>query len=180
MKELIFLTLANHLPRLKLCDRIRFRLLRLAGMQIDGKCEIWGPLTVRPLGASSNVSIGARSFLNTDIRFGAPARITIGARVQVGPGVMFETSTHGLVYLPGKGRGTAFHPVVIEDEAWIGAGAIITPGVTVGRGAVVAAGAVVIDDVAPHTLVGGVPARVIGGTGAVDLSPATGADSAGI
>lgn len=166
MRELIFLTLANHLPRLKFCDRLRFRLLRLAGMRIAGKCEIWGPVTVRPLGATANVSIGERSFLNTDVRFGAPASITIGARVQVGPGVMFETSTHGLVYVFGKGRGTEFRPVVIEDEVWIGAGAIITPGVTVGRGAVVAAGAVVTSDVAPDTVVGGVPATFIRETGA--------------
>ncbi len=179
MRELLFLTLANHLPRLKVCDRIRFRLLRLAGMQIAGKCEIWGPVTVRPLGASANISIGARSFLNTDIRFGAPARVSIGARVQVGPGVMFETSTHGLVYVSGKGRGTEFRPVVIEDEAWIGAGAIITPGVTVGRGAVVAAGAVVIEDVAPLTLVGGVPARLISAISADSVSPVIDADSVG-
>ena len=77
MRELIFLSLANHLPRLKFCDRIRFRLLRLAGLRIDGKCEIWGPLTIRPLGAASNISIGERSFLNTDIRFGAPAQVSI-------------------------------------------------------------------------------------------------------
>lgn len=161
MRELIFLSLANHLPRLKFCDRIRFRLLRLAGLRIDGKCEIWGPLTIRPLGAASNISIGERSFLNTDIRFGAPAQVSIGSRVQVGPRVMFETSSHGLVYEPGRGRGTFFKPIRIEDEVWIGAGAIISPGITVGRGAVIAAGAVVTEDVPPMVLCGGVPARII-------------------
>jgi acetyltransferase-like isoleucine patch superfamily enzyme len=50
---------------------------------------------------------------------------------------------------------------VIEDDVWIGAGAIILDGVCVGRGAVVAAGAVVSKDVSPHTVVGGVPAKVI-------------------
>jgi serine acetyltransferase len=50
---------------------------------------------------------------------------------------------------------------VVEDDAWIGAGAILTDGVRVGRGAVVAAGAVVTQDVPPHTVAGGVPARVL-------------------
>jgi maltose O-acetyltransferase len=52
--------------------------------------------------------------------------------------------------------------VVIEDHAWLGTRAMVLPGVTVGRGAVVAAGAVVTKDVPPYTIVGGVPARVIG------------------
>ena len=50
---------------------------------------------------------------------------------------------------------------MIEDDVWLGAGAIITDGVRVGKGAVVAAGAVVTSDVAPHTVVGGVPAKLI-------------------
>jgi acetyltransferase-like isoleucine patch superfamily enzyme len=52
-------------------------------------------------------------------------------------------------------------PVVIEDDAWITIGAIILPGVTVGKGSIVAAGSVVTSDVPPYTLVGGNPARVI-------------------
>ena len=50
---------------------------------------------------------------------------------------------------------------MIEDDVWLGAGAIITDGVRVGKGAVVAAGAVVTKDVPPHTVVGGVPAKLI-------------------
>jgi maltose O-acetyltransferase len=53
-------------------------------------------------------------------------------------------------------------PVVIEDFAWLGSRAMVLPGVTVGKGAVVAAGAVVTRDVPPYAIVGGVPARVIG------------------
>lgn len=58
-------------------------------------------------------------------------------------------------------QGITAEGIRIEDDVWIGAGAIITDGVTVGRGAVVAAGAVVTGDVAPHTVVGGVPARLL-------------------
>jgi acetyltransferase-like isoleucine patch superfamily enzyme len=52
-------------------------------------------------------------------------------------------------------------PIVIEDQVWIGCGAIILQGVRIGKGAVVAAGAVVCSDVAPMTVVGGVPAKLI-------------------
>ena len=54
-----------------------------------------------------------------------------------------------------------FAPFIIKDNAWIGMSAIILKGVTVGEGAIVAAGSVVTKDVPPHTIVAGVPARVI-------------------
>jgi acetyltransferase-like isoleucine patch superfamily enzyme len=162
VREFLFLTLANNLPRLKVCDKLRPLLLKAAGLKIQGRCTIWGPLMIRPLGAAGQIEVGEGSFLNTELRFGVPdARVVIGRRVQIGPRVMFETAGHGLEYIPGRGRGTFSEDIVIEDEAWIGAGAIITRGVTIGAGAVVAAGAVVSVDVAPATVVGGVPAKLI-------------------
>jgi maltose O-acetyltransferase len=97
-----------------------------------------------------------------NVRFGAPKDpITIGNYVNIGPGVMFETVNHELEYVPGRLRPTYTKPIVVCNGAWIGAGAIITQGVTIGEGAVVAAGAVVTKNVAPRTIVGGVPAKVI-------------------
>ena len=55
-----------------------------------------------------------------------------------------------------------FAPIVIEDDVWVGAAAIILKGIRIGKGAIVTAGAVVTDDVPHHSIVGGVPARVIG------------------
>jgi acetyltransferase-like isoleucine patch superfamily enzyme len=160
-REFLFLPLANNLPRLRICDRFRHVLYRLAGVRA-GRCSIWGPLTIRPIGGASNISIGDGSFLNTEIRFGARASVTIGRHVQIGPRVMFETVNHTTSAGGGAKRGSSSLPIRVEDEAWIGAGAIITPGVTIGSGAIVAAGAVVTKDVAPGTIVGGVPAKVIG------------------
>lgn len=162
MRELIFLSMANHLPRLRIFDSVRHRFCALAGMRIEGKCLIWGPLIVRPIGGARNIAIGRGSFINSMARFGVPGEsVIIGRNVQVGPCVCFETVSHGLVYRPGVGRGDIIRPIVVEDEVWIGAGAIITGGVTIGRGAVIAAGAVVTEDVEPLTVVGGVPARLI-------------------
>ncbi len=63
---------------------------------------------------------------------------------------------------PAERRHLDLAPIVIKRRAWVGANATITPGVTIGENAIVAAGAVVTKDVAANTIVGGIPARVIG------------------
>jgi acetyltransferase-like isoleucine patch superfamily enzyme len=89
--------------------------------------------------------------------------ITIGDRVYTAPGVQILAVNH--VYddptRPMVEQGITAEGITIDDDVWVGAGAIITDGVRVGRGAVIAAGAVVTADVPPHTVVGGVPARVL-------------------
>ncbi|MCB0159199.1 MAG: acyltransferase, partial [Caldilineaceae bacterium] len=89
--------------------------------------------------------------------------ITIGDRVYTAPLVQMLAVNH--VYQdpdrPMVEQGITARGIVIEDDVWIGAGAVITDGVRVGKGAVVAAGAVVTRDVPAHTVVGGVPARVL-------------------
>lgn len=89
--------------------------------------------------------------------------ITIGDRVYTSPLVQLLAVNH--VYndptQPMVEQGITAEGIHIEDDVWIGAGAIVTDGVRVGKGAVIAAGAVVTKDVPAHTVVGGVPARVI-------------------
>ncbi len=89
--------------------------------------------------------------------------ITIGDRVYTAPMVQMLAVNH--VYddptRPISEQGITAQGIVIEDDVWIGAGAVITDGVRVGQGAVVAAGAVVTRDIEPHTVVGGVPARLL-------------------
>jgi acetyltransferase-like isoleucine patch superfamily enzyme len=89
--------------------------------------------------------------------------IRIGNFVRVGPHCYITDHDHG--HLRGEEvfrQPLVGSPVRIYDDVWIGAGATILKGVTVGEGAIVAAGAVVTKSVAPWTIVGGVPARVIG------------------
>ena len=101
--------------------------------------------------------------------------ITIGDRVYTAPLVQILAVNHvyGDPTRPMVEQGITAQGIVVEDDVWIGAGAIITDGVSIGRGAVVAAGAVVTGDVPPHTVVGGVPARVLReiGPGASGGSP---------
>jgi galactoside O-acetyltransferase len=89
----------------------------------------------------------------------ASGGLTIGSRVLIAAQAVLTTRSHP-EELPRFGR-VVDAPIVIEDDVWIGAGAIVLPGVTIGRGAIVAAGAVVTSSVAPMTIVGGVPARPI-------------------
>jgi acetyltransferase-like isoleucine patch superfamily enzyme len=89
--------------------------------------------------------------------------IRIGDNVYTAPLVQMTAINHicNDPNVPIIKQGITAQGILIEDDAWIGAGAIILDGVRVGKGAVVAAGAVVTQDVPPHTIVGGVPAKVL-------------------
>jgi maltose O-acetyltransferase len=108
-----------------------------------------------------NVSIGARSHLSHSLTIHDWAEVSIGEDVNIGPGVMLLAASRPLD--PDERRaGFQFaKPVRVGDGAWIAAGALIFPGVTVGADAVVRAGSVVVDDVPPLSLVVGNPARVV-------------------
>ena len=101
--------------------------------------------------------IGPQCFLHS------AGGLTIGSHVGIGPGVKIITSSHSLsqVEKPILRSEIRFSPVVIEDDCDLGVGAIILPGVKIGRGAQVGAGAVVASDVQDYVIVAGVPARVI-------------------
>jgi len=86
--------------------------------------------------------------------------LTIGDRVLIAAQVTITTAGHSI--RPPRYNMNEFAPILIEDDVWVGAGAIILPGVTVGSGAIIAAGSVVSRSVEPRTIVGGVPARLIG------------------
>lgn len=89
--------------------------------------------------------------------------LTIGSNVAVASHVVISTHGHGSnrIDVPIVTQPHEKHPVVIEDDVWICAGAVITWGTRLGTGSIVAAGAVVTKDVPPYSVVGGVPAKVI-------------------
>lgn len=117
----------------------------------------WGPVYIT---APQQVSVGKNCTFNRNVIINARAAVTIGNHVRIASGVIINAA--GLDYeAPREARMHTQAPVVIRDGAWIGAGAIIAPGVTIGEDAAVGAGAVVLKDVAPRTLVFGNPARAV-------------------
>ena len=107
-----------------------------------------------------NIRVGERVFINQGCMLMDIGGIDIGDDVMLGPAVRLITSGHPLD--PGlRRKQIVAAPISIERNAWLGAGATVLQGVTVGEDAVVAAGAVVTRDVPPATLVAGVPARVV-------------------
>jgi maltose O-acetyltransferase len=109
----------------------------------------------------SHIRIGARVFVNCGLVALDVAAITIGDDVQIGPNVQLLTPTHPLDAELRRAKWEAAEPIVVEDNVWLGGGAIVLPGVTVGKNAVVGAGAVVTKTVPPDVVVAGNPARVI-------------------
>lgn len=107
----------------------------------------------------SNISIGNNCYINHGVTILDSYEVEIGNNVFFAPGVIVTAVTHPLQ--AEKRRELIIKKVTIEDDAWIGAGAVIFPGVTIHRGAVIAAGAIVNRDVDAFTVVGGTPAKFI-------------------
>jgi acetyltransferase-like isoleucine patch superfamily enzyme len=113
----------------------------------------------------NELRIGARSWIGQGAFLHAAGGLSIGERVGIGPGVRIITSKHELPADPQQpimDGALSFAPVVLEDGCDIGINASILPGVRVGRGAQVGAGAVVTKDLPAGAIAAGVPARVIG------------------
>jgi acetyltransferase-like isoleucine patch superfamily enzyme len=110
------------------------------------------------------VHVGDRSWIGPFCVIYGNGGVRIGRDVMVAAHSCITSvgHRHDLLHIPMMAQGIEVGPVTIADDVWIGMNCTILPGVTIGRGAIVAAGAVVRNDVAPFTIVGGVPAREIG------------------
>lgn len=153
-----FMALTPHDP---LSNRIKLVLMRWRGAKVGVRTKIWRDVWIddyRKLAFGDDVTIGKSVMLQCH------GGVTIGDEVMIGHGAQLISGGH---LIPGVGESMRFSgldvaPIVLEDGAWIGGGAIVLQGVTIGCGAVVAVGAVVTKDVEPYDIVGGVPAVVIG------------------
>ncbi len=111
---------------------------------------------------SAPIRIGAETFINRNVLIDSAAPVTIGDRCAIGPGVQFLTSRHHGEPHPTRHRPLIEPlPITVEDDVWIGASAVVLPGVTIGHGATVGANATVTRDVAPGATVVGTPARLV-------------------
>jgi acetyltransferase-like isoleucine patch superfamily enzyme len=111
----------------------------------------------------SGIRIGRDSLIGEYTVIRGQGGVTVGDRVYTSPFTQILAVNHVFddPARPFIDQGITADGIVIEDDVWLGAGAIVTDGIRIGQGAVVAAGAVVASDVPAHTVVAGVPAKVV-------------------
>lgn len=137
-------------------EQIVAAMRELTGKEIDESFALFPPFHTD---CGKNLTIGRRVFINSGCKIQDQGGVTIGDDVLIGHDVVIATLNHA--FDPDRRGDLVPAPVTIADKVWIGAHATVLPGVTIGEGAIVAAGAVVTKDVAPGTVVGGVPAKFI-------------------
>lgn len=137
-------------------EEIREIMGRLMGKKVDDSFRMFPPFYTD---FGKNITIGKDVFINSGCHFQDQGGIRIGDGVLIGHNVVLATINHDLN--PKENRKNHYAPITIGAHVWIGSNSTILPGVTLGNYAVVAAGAVVTQDVPPLTVVGGVPAKVL-------------------
>ena len=137
-------------------EELREIMSRLIGKKVDDSFRMFPPFYTD---FGKNITIGKDVFINSGCHFQDQGGIEIGDGALIGHNVVLATINHDLN--PKENRKNHYAAIKIGAHVWIGSNATILPGVTIGDYAVVAAGAVVTQDVPAMTVVGGVPARVL-------------------
>jgi len=154
------MTVVFSLPRYRLLNIIKTTFLSLMGSKIGKRVVYYPGVWIFP---------GRNLVVGDDVDFALGVLVTTDGGVEIGDRTLIGYRTQILsgnhVIPPGRGRifsaGHDSAKIIIQQDVWIGANCLILAGVTVGEGAVVAGGSVVTKDVAPFTIVGGCPAKVI-------------------
>ncbi len=163
-KKKFYLWLANTLPKSYESDKLRAKFIAKTGVKVGEEARICQSIEITFLKNTENIRIGKKCFINSGVCLACASpnvEIAIGNYVMIGPQCRLETMNHSVTLLGENKRGKFPESIVIEDQVWLAAGVTVLPGVRIGKGSVVAAGAVVTKDVPPNSLVGGVPARMI-------------------
>lgn len=137
-------------------DTVRELLNEIIGTKIEDSTTIFPPFYTN---FGKFISIGKNVFINHACSFLDMGGITIEDEVLIGPKVNLITENHPIN--PKDRRALITNPILIKKRVWIGAGATILPGVTIGKNSIIAAGAVVSKDVPDNVIVGGIPAKII-------------------
>ncbi len=137
-------------------EEVRRLVSELTGREVDESVRIFPPFYCE---CGKNIKMGKRVFINVGCFFQDQGGVILEDDVHVGPKTVFATMNHDAA--PEKREVMHPAPIVLKKNAWIGAGCILTPGVTIGENAIVAAGAVVTQDVPDNAVAGGVPAKIL-------------------
>lgn len=129
-------------------------------IHLDREAKLFHDVIIQ---GSGKFSLGKRSFIGSFSVIGCNEEIRIGNDVMIAQSVSIRDTDHGFedINKPMIDQGIQTSPIVIQDNVWIGHGAVITKGITIHSGAIIAANAVVTKDVEPNAIVGGVPAKLI-------------------
>ncbi|HEX6097608.1 MAG TPA: acyltransferase [Thermoanaerobaculia bacterium] len=132
-------------------------------IELGTRVEIEHGVFLKVVEDAARLAVGDYAFIGTGAEIDVAESVAIGAHTLIAPNVFITDHTHNAAAgLRLDEQGSRSAPVVIGADAWIGTRAVILPGVTIGDGAIVGAGAVVTKDVPPNTIAAGVPAKVIG------------------
>ena len=148
-------------------DNVYINALSLEGITIKNNVSIARNCTLICTGViaqkGKGIIIGNNSGINAGTYLGGQGGIEIGDNVIIGPGVKIFSENHNFsdFKINIKDQGVTRNGVFIDDNCWIGAGVTILAGVTIGEGSVIAAGSIVTKAVAPHSIIAGVPGRVL-------------------
>lgn len=132
-------------------------------LEMAERCQFEHQVFVKAVSDAARIRLGQRVFVGAGSEFDIADALTIGNGVLIAPGCFITDHSHRRsASAPIETQGCESGPVCIEDDVWLGTRVVVLPGVTIGRGAVVAAGAVVTKSVESMAVVGGVPARRVG------------------
>lgn len=148
------------LPRYRTCIFLKQLLLKCMGAKFGRDVVIYPGVWIAP---GRNLIVGDNVDLAKDVLITTSGGVTIGDRALIGYRTQIISTNHSIppIGKPFPISGDSPNPIRIGHDTWIGANCVITPGVSIGEGAVVAAGSVVTRNVPANAIVGGIPAKLI-------------------